>query len=143
MTERQRSIYTNALQRSRKTILEANVDTPESGTPEPNGAKKAAAAAKRKAAKPKDKIYSENSSNVLMDLRKAASHPMLFRTHFEDADLSGITKLLLREPDFKKRGALFEIVKEDMEVMTDSELQVFCATYKVCSLSHWGPPSAV
>jgi SWI/SNF-related matrix-associated actin-dependent regulator 1 of chromatin subfamily A len=36
----------------------------------------------------------------------------------------------LKEPDFKKRGAVFELVKEDMSVMTDAELQVFCATYK-------------
>jgi len=65
-----------------------------------------------------------------MDLRKAASHPMLFRTRYTDDILSGITKQLLKEPDFKKRGAIFDLVKEDMSVMTDSELQVFCATYK-------------
>jgi SWI/SNF-related matrix-associated actin-dependent regulator 1 of chromatin subfamily A len=76
-------------------------------------------------------MYLENSSNVLMDLRKAASHPMLFRTRFTDDVLSGITKQLLKEPDFRKRGALYDLVKEDMTVMTDAELQLFCATYKV------------
>nr|VWO95022.1 Uncharacterized protein [Ganoderma boninense] len=65
-----------------------------------------------------------------MDLRKASSHPMLFRRRFADDTLSSMARLLLKEPDFKKRGALFEFVKEDMEVMTDSELQAFCATYK-------------
>ena len=41
------------------------------------------------------------------------------------------TKLLLKEPDFRKRGAVAQYVKEDMEVMTDAELQAFAATYKV------------
>jgi SWI/SNF-related matrix-associated actin-dependent regulator 1 of chromatin subfamily A len=85
----------------------------------------------RIAARTKDKMYLENSSNVLMDLRKAASHPMLFRTRFTDQSLTSIARQLLKEPDFKKRGAVFDYVKEDMEVMTDAELQFFCATYKV------------
>lgn len=56
---------------------------------------------------------------------------MLFRSRFTDEILSSITKQLLKEPDFKRRGALFDIVKEDMSVMTDAELQHFCGTYKV------------
>ncbi|PPQ67269.1 hypothetical protein CVT25_005853 [Psilocybe cyanescens] len=124
MTELQRSIYRDTLQRSRKTIIESQVDEiSESSSSKPS--KKA-----RLATRPKDKLYAENSSNVLMDLRKAASHPMLFRTRFTDDTLSRITKQLLKEPDFRKRGALYDLVKEDMSVMTDSELQVFCATYK-------------
>ncbi|KAF5321430.1 hypothetical protein D9619_001754 [Psilocybe cf. subviscida] len=123
MTDLQRSIYRNALHRSRKTIVEA-ADEADDGLPaRPTKKLKAAA-------KPKVTSYSENSSNVLMDLRKAASHPMLFRTLFTDDALTGITKQLLKEPDFKRRGALFELVKEDMSVMTDSELQLFCGTYK-------------
>ena len=137
MTELQRSIYDDALQRSRKTILDTEADTPEAGTPDPAGSSKA-----KKKVRPKDKQYAENSSNVLMDLRKAASHPMLFRTQFTDDNLSGITRQLLKEPDFKKRGALFEIVKEDMSVMTDAELQLFCATYKVC-ISFLDAPTGV
>ncbi|KAG5648487.1 hypothetical protein DXG03_003098 [Asterophora parasitica] len=128
MTDLQQSIYRVALQRSRKTVLEAVVD--DEGVP---STKKGAKAPKKKTrtnGRTKDKMYLENSSNVLMDLRKAASHPMLFRTLYTDNILSGITKLLLKEPDFKKRGALFDLVKEDMSVMTDAELQVFCATYK-------------
>ncbi|KDQ57509.1 hypothetical protein JAAARDRAFT_130772 [Jaapia argillacea MUCL 33604] len=110
MTPLQRSIYTDAMQRSRKTIFD-----PAKKKPRPKG---------------KDKVYIENSSNVLMDLRKASSHPMLFRRRFTDETLSSVTKLLLKEPDFKKRNAVFQYVKEDMEVMTDAELQLFVATYK-------------
>lgn len=126
MTDLQKSIYTDALHRSRRTIME--MEDKDSMTDSSGGDKKRTAKANGKT---KEKVYMENSSNVLMDLRKAASHPMLFRTRFTDDILSSITKQLLKEPDFKKRGALFELVKEDMSVMTDAELQVFCKTYKV------------
>ncbi|KAF8161134.1 SNF2 family N-terminal domain-containing protein [Crassisporium funariophilum] len=124
MTKLQQSIYRDALQRSRKTIIESEV----SAAAEPASAKPVKKS--KTSSRPKDKVYLENSSNVLMDLRKAASHPMLFRTRFSDEALTGITKQLLKEPDFRKRGALFDHVKEDMTVMTDAELQLFCATYK-------------
>ena len=135
MTALQRSIYNDALQRSRKTIfdLEAGAVTPPEG-PTQNG--KAAKKKTRANARPKDKLYLENSSNVLMDLRKASSHPMLFRRLFTDQILTAVTKLLLKEPDFKQRGAVFQFVKEDMEVMTDAELQIFVAEYKVRVYTH-------
>lgn len=131
------------MQRSRKTVLASGPtdSATTSGVSTPNGA------APTKKAKPKGKPretkkYLENSTNVLMDLRKAASHPMLFRTLFTDAMLTDMTNNLLKEADFRKRGAVFQYVKEDMEVMTDSELQYFCGTYKVglfsCFLMHAG-----
>ena len=132
MSSLQRSIYRDAMQRSRKTILELADNEEISGNGldvKVNGKEQMKKA--RGTARAKDKKYLENSSNVLMDLRKAASHPMLFRTHFDDGILTSVTKLLLKEPDFKKRGAIFQYVKEDMEVMTDAELQNFCKTYKV------------
>ncbi|KAI0675210.1 SNF2 family N-terminal domain-containing protein [Trametes maxima] len=131
MTPLQKSIYNDALQRSRKTIFDLENDGAETpDAPATNGKGKAPKKKTRANARTKDKMYLENSSNVLMDLRKAASHPMLFRRRFTDDKLTAITRLLLKEPDFKKRGAIFEYVKEDMEVMTDAELQEFCATYK-------------
>ena len=132
MTPLQKSIYNDALQRSRKTIFDLatnGTETPEA--PATNGRGKPVKKKTRATARTKDKMYLENSANVLMDLRKASSHPMLFRRRFTNDTLSAMAKLLLKEPDFKKRGALFELVKEDMEVMTDAELQAFCATYKV------------
>lgn len=131
MTAQQRNIYNDALNRSRKTIfdLESEASTPGTETPPVNG--RAKPSKKPKAPKTKDRLYLENSSNVLMDLRKAASHPMLFRTQYTDKTLDAITKVLLREADFKKRGAVAQYVKEDMEVMTDAELQVFLRSYLV------------
>lgn len=125
----QKSIYNEALRRSRKTIFDLEEDS-TAGAQTTKGKTKPAKKT-RATARTKDKMFLENSSNVLMDLRKAASHPMLFRRLFTDETLSAIARLLLKEPDFKKRGAIFDYVKEDMEVMTDSELQAFCATYKV------------
>ncbi|KAF9070555.1 P-loop containing nucleoside triphosphate hydrolase protein [Rhodocollybia butyracea] len=128
ITPLQKSIYRETLQRSRKTVLELETVDSAANSDANGGAK--APKKTRPAGRPKDKQYLENSSNVLMDLRKAALHPMLFRSLFTDDILSSITKQLLKEPDFKKRGALFDIVKEDMSVMTDAELQYFCGTYK-------------
>ncbi|KAF9820307.1 hypothetical protein IEO21_01521 [Rhodonia placenta] len=125
MTPLQKTIYNETLQRSRKTIFDAEAEAQTTGETVANGK---APKKGRANGKQKDKVYLENSSNVLMDLRKAASHPMLFRRRFTDDTLASITKLLLKEPDFKRRGALYRFVKEDMEVMTDAELQLFCAT---------------
>ena len=131
MTALQKSIYNEALQRSRKTVFDLEAEKAEAEKEKASGK-----GTKRKAkgnGRAKDKLYLENSTNVLMDLRKAASHPMLFRRRFTDDALTSIANILLKEPDYKQRGARFDYVKEDMEVMTDSELQAFCATYKVCS----------
>ncbi|KAI9437717.1 SNF2 family N-terminal domain-containing protein [Lactarius indigo] len=129
MTPQQRAIYNDALNRSRKTIfdLESEASTPGTETPPVNGRPKPSK--KSKIPRTKDKLYLENSSNVLMDLRKAASHPMLFRTQYTDKTLDAVTRVLLKEADFKRRGAVAKFVKEDMEVMTDAELQVFLRSY--------------
>ncbi|KAF8210334.1 SNF2 family DNA-dependent ATPase [Mycena galopus ATCC 62051] len=127
LTALQKTIYTDTLQRSRKFVLE-NAESREGTETPPVTATSKASKKKKQPAAAKKSV--DNSSNILMDLRKGALHPMLFRTLFTDETLTGITKQLLKEPDFKKRGALAELVKEDMTVMTDAELQLFCATYK-------------
>jgi SWI/SNF-related matrix-associated actin-dependent regulator 1 of chromatin subfamily A len=137
MTPQQRAIYNDALNRSRKTIfdLESEASTPGTETPPVNGRPKPSK--KSKTPRTKDKLYLENSSNVLMDLRKAASHPMLFRTQYTDNTLDAVTRVLLKEADFKRRGAVAKFVKEDMEVMTDAELQVFLRSYVVREERRW------
>ena len=131
MTSLQKSIYDDALQRSRKTIFDLETNSAEASDAGANARGKPIKKKTRATARTKDKMYIENSSNVLMDLRKASSHPMLFRRRFTDDTLTSMARLLLKEPDFKKRKAIFEYVKEDMEVMTDAELQNYCGTYKV------------
>ena len=63
-----------------------------------------------------------------MDLRKAANHPLLFRRHFSDSIIKDMARDCLKEPDFAE--SVYELVIEDMEVMTDGELQHFAKTYK-------------
>lgn len=127
MSDLQRTIYNDALQRSRKTVLDAESGAATPTEPTQNGDKPV----KKKPRNTKERQYLENSSNVLMDLRKASSHPMLFRRRYNDQTLAKVAKVLMKEPDFKKRGAVLELVIEDMEVMTDAELQIFFAEYKV------------
>ncbi|EIM83101.1 uncharacterized protein STEHIDRAFT_64436 [Stereum hirsutum FP-91666 SS1] len=122
MNVAQQTIYDDALQRSRKIVF----DTTATGTETPpNTRGKAAKKAKPKA---KDKKWAENSSNVLMDLRKAASHPMLFRHRFTDKTLDAVVKLLVKETEFKTSVPAY--LKEDMEVMSDAELQAFFNQYR-------------
>jgi SWI/SNF-related matrix-associated actin-dependent regulator 1 of chromatin subfamily A len=128
MNELQNKIYRDTLRRSRKVILE---DAEAAGDDLPAPTKgKAASKKKKPVGKAKEKQYAENSSNVLMDLRKAALHPLLFRTRFDDKSLDAIARLYVREPEAIKRGSVVHFVKEDMEVMTDSELHDFCGQYK-------------
>ncbi|KAG8900242.1 hypothetical protein FRB99_006173 [Tulasnella sp. 403] len=120
MTQLQRTIYKEALQRSRKTIQ--TVDENQPAQPEVKTKGKT---------KMKSKIGASNgdtSSNVLMDLRKAACHPMLFRRLFDDGKIKLMAKHCLKEPEFCDSN--YNYVVEDMEVMTDAELQFFCKRYK-------------
>lgn len=122
LTPLQREIYREALKRSRKTIQAVGED----GQPvEPEVKPKRTQKSKT------GKVQTgDTSSNVLMDLRKAASHPMLFRRHFTADKIRQMAKSCLREPEFCESN--YNYVIEDMEVMTDAELQFFCKRYKVC-----------
>lgn len=131
MTVLQKRLYNDALRRSRKTVMDLTEEPSDSTETRPT--KKAMK--KGKSNGRKEKQYVENSANVLMDLRKAASHPMLFRSLFTDETVTSIARVLLKEPDFRSRGAVLQYVREDLEVMTDSELQVYMATYKVRNLT--------
>lgn len=67
------------------------------------------------------------SSNIMMALRKASIHPLLFRRLYTDSKLKKMSKACLREPEFVESNPAF--VYEDMEVMTDWELHKFCERY--------------
>lgn len=136
LTTLQKKIYNDARKRSRNTVIEcaeeAATDVQDKSKALDNKTQQKKSKGNSRA---KEKKYAENSTNVLMELRKAASHPMLFRTQFTDSILTNITRVLLKEPDFKERKAIFQFVKEDMEVMTDAELQGLANMYKVsCEL---------
>ncbi|KAL8831141.1 MAG: hypothetical protein Q9191_001035 [Dirinaria sp. TL-2023a] len=67
------------------------------------------------------------SSNIMMALRKASIHPLLFRRHYTDDMLAKMSKDCIKEPQFAKSNP--NLVYEDMEVMTDHELLNFCEQY--------------
>ena len=75
-----------------------------------------------------DGVKTKNESgNVMMQLRKAAIHPMLFRRIFTDDVIRKMAKDCLKEPELA--GKDFQYVLEDMEVYSDFMLHTFCEKY--------------
>ncbi|KAF9331829.1 hypothetical protein BG006_005291 [Podila minutissima] len=74
------------------------------------------------------KAANEQFANMLMQLRKAALHPMLFREKYTDDILKKMAKTCTREVEFCDSN--IDYIEEDMSVMTDFELHRFCLQYK-------------
>ncbi|QRW08542.1 ATP-dependent DNA helicase [Ceratobasidium sp. AG-Ba] len=142
MTHLQRSIYNETMRRSKKELereaaelaaLAQQASASTTPDPEANPKKRPRATVEKKAKTATKqganmKAKEASSAHVLMDLRKAASHPMLFRRRFDDAKVRLMARGCLKEPEFEE--SVEELVVEDMEVMTDAELQVFAKRYK-------------
>ncbi|KAG0280259.1 hypothetical protein BGZ95_010779 [Linnemannia exigua] len=94
---------------------------------------KAKSAAGKKAGPKKQTAASKKATatafaNILMQLRKAADHPMLFRELYADATLKKMAKVITQEIEFCDSN--IDYVEEDMTVMTDFELDRLCKQYK-------------
>ncbi|KAF9931070.1 hypothetical protein FBU30_010899 [Linnemannia zychae] len=74
------------------------------------------------------KATSQEFANVLMQLRKAANHPMLFREYYTDAKIKEMSKVITREIEFCDSN--IDYIEEDMSVMNDFELHRLCKQYK-------------
>ena len=100
MTPLQRDIYRETLAKHKKTVIEfqaSGTATPAEGQPPPKK--------KGRAAPKSGKIVQENTtSNVLMSLRKAANHPMLFRRLYDDKKIKQMAKDCLKEEEFADRN---------------------------------------
>ncbi|KAL9605817.1 MAG: hypothetical protein Q9179_001003 [Wetmoreana sp. 5 TL-2023] len=72
------------------------------------------------------KVGSE-TANVMMALRKAAIHPLLFRRVYGDKVLKQMAHDCLKEEEFQ--NSEYDLCLEDMSVMMDFELQRFCKRY--------------
>lgn len=123
MTPLQKEIYDQSLQRSRRVFMEQEEVEDELALAEAAGQKNRPKKKKQLKAQQQDL-----SSNVLMDLRKATSHPMLFRRLYTDEQLKTLAKECLQEPEFM--NSKYNLVLEDMSVMTDAEIHHFCKRYK-------------
>lgn len=73
------------------------------------------------------KKVGNETANVMMSLRKASIHPLLFRRVYNDKILSKMARDCLKEEEF--RNSQYELCLEDMSVMMDFELQRFCERY--------------
>lgn len=65
--------------------------------------------------------------NVLMQLRKASLHHLLFRQLYTGKILRQMAKSIMREEQYRTANEQF--IFEDMEVMTDAELHRLCETF--------------
>ncbi|KAL8724006.1 MAG: hypothetical protein Q9166_008184 [cf. Caloplaca sp. 2 TL-2023] len=73
------------------------------------------------------KKVGNETANVMMALRKASIHPLLFRRVFNDQILKKMARACLNEEEF--RDSQYELCLEDMSMMMDFELQRFCEKY--------------
>ncbi|KAI8376297.1 SNF2 family N-terminal domain-containing protein [Radiomyces spectabilis] len=118
MTALQKEMYDRILkesQRSYKESLDAKADKAK--------AKAAAAAAKRATSSQFEKF-----SNIVIHLRKAADHPLLFRNLYTDSKIRTMAKKIMKEEQYWDANE--EYIYEDMSVMSDFELQRLCKEHK-------------
>ena len=99
MTEAQQDLYQDALQRTKSALVEA--EEPVKGKKGPT---------------------SRDTSNVLMDLRKAANHPLLFRRLYTEKKIAALAKDYMREPAHAEDNLTH--LKEDFAINTDAELSL-------------------
>ena len=131
MTPVQAKLYSQTLQRSKKLLAEMDDTTLEAeanaGDDEKPSGAMTNSKAKSKAADKKKGPSSSSSSNILMDLRKAASHPLLFRRLYTDAKVKAIAKECLRTSRWCDSN--FDYVVEDLEVSSSSRLAAIELTW--------------
>lgn len=68
-----------------------------------------------------------STSNVMMALRKAAMHPLLFRTIYTDDTIRTMAKKIMNEPEYVSANRGY--IVEDMQVMSDYELNALCEKF--------------
>lgn len=122
----QKSIYTEYMKQAKSTRLERE---------------------RRKLLSPKELIAINkldpipSSTNVMMSLRKASLHPLLFRKIYDEKKLKIMSKAIMEEPEYVEANQ--EFIYEDMCVMSDYELNNLCKKFPhtlskyVLDKKHW------
>lgn len=127
MTAVQAKLYRETLGRSKK-ILEAmddaTLEAEAAAGDDDKQATKPSGGAAKKATAPAKKNPDGNATHIIMDLRKAASHPLLFRRLYDTKKIRQIAKECLNTPTWCDSN--YDYVVEDLEVMSDAELHHFC-----------------
>ncbi|SGZ52060.1 CIC11C00000005414 [Sungouiella intermedia] len=111
MTAKQREIYSDYISQGKATKLERERRKNLEG----------------KEAEEARKIPIASSSNVMMSLRKASMHPLLFRTIYTDDILKEMAKKIMKEPEYVSANRHY--IYEDMQVMSDYELNALCEKF--------------
>ncbi|GBM90091.1 SWI/SNF-related matrix-associated actin-dependent regulator of chromatin subfamily A containing DEAD/H box 1 [Araneus ventricosus] len=75
-----------------------------------------------------EKDPSSSGAGMMMQLRRAANHPLLLRRLYDDEKLVKMSNDIIKEPTHRESNP--NLVFEDMSVMSDFELHVLCKTYK-------------
>jgi len=122
MTPIQAKLYRETMSRSKKVLEELNDDALEAAAADDEAV--TAKGKPKKGKKEEKKSQAGNSTHIIMDLRKAASHPLLFRRLYDDKKIRQIAKECLNTPTWCDSN--FDFVVEDLEVMSDAELHHFC-----------------
>jgi len=94
----------------------------------------AAAQARARARAEGEKLPRSDEANPLMQLRKAAIHPLLFRRHFTDAKIEKMADLLRRkEPEEFPSSAQRKHLIAEMHSFNDFGLHQWCLNYPCIS----------
>ena len=86
-------------------------------------------------------IKADVKSNVLMALRKAAIHPLLFRVRYTDQTLVRMSKECKKIAEFRKSNV--DLMYDDLSVMTDWEIHQFCLRHTLLSRHRLPLPESV
>ncbi|KAI4277882.1 MAG: hypothetical protein LQ337_001428 [Flavoplaca oasis] len=70
------------------------------------------------------KKVGNETANVMMALRKASIHPLLFRRVYNDKVLKRMARDCLKEDEFRESD--FDLCLEDLSFMMDYDLHIFC-----------------
>lgn len=70
----------------------------------------------------------DRAKNLIMTLRKASIHPLLFRDLYDDKKIDKMSDAILDEPEYSENGNR-EYIREDMSCMTDFELHRLCERF--------------
>lgn len=73
------------------------------------------------------KMKAQETTNCMMNLRKASIHPLLFRRIYDDKICSKMAKKAVKEEEYQASDV--NLVYEDMTVMTDFELNRLCVDH--------------
>lgn len=115
MTDNQRTIYEREMMRNKKGLRTATDQVSKEEA--------------QKGPKKQQKEAGKQLDNVLMQLRKAALHPLLFREIYTDEKLRQMAKDIMNEEVYKAANETY--IFEDMQVMNDFELDRLCRQFPV------------